>query len=95
MSAAGELFLHEGSATEDASIGKIAYPTTQKLRQWDLALLLLENFMGNLHVNDCTRFGSCCSGVEKQLTIFPARVSPDRVDTEIVSRRRLATSMRP
>jgi hypothetical protein len=46
--ATGELFLHKGPATEDASIGKIAYPATQKLRQWDLALLLLENFLRKL-----------------------------------------------
>ena len=26
LSAAGELFLHKGSATKDASIGKVAYP---------------------------------------------------------------------
>jgi hypothetical protein len=63
--ATGELFLHKGPATEDASIGKIAYPATQKLREWDLALLLLENFLGKLHINDCTRFGSCGSGLEK------------------------------
>jgi hypothetical protein len=76
LSAAGELLLHKGPATEDASIGKIAYPATQKLRQWDLALLLLENLLGALYLNDGTRFGSGCSGLEKQLTIFPARVSP-------------------
>jgi carbohydrate-selective porin OprB len=28
LPAAGELFLHKGPATEDASIGKIAYPAT-------------------------------------------------------------------
>jgi hypothetical protein len=45
LSAAGELFLHKGPATEDASIGKIAYAATQKLREWDLALLWLENIL--------------------------------------------------
>jgi hypothetical protein len=76
LSTAGELFSHKGLATEDASIGKIAETATQKFRERDLALLLMKNFLGRLHINDGSGFGSGCSGSEKQLTIFPARLFP-------------------
>src|ERR1700758_5631858 len=63
LSAAGELFSHKGSATEDTSIGEIADTGTQKLRERNLALLFLKNFLGTLHVNDCSGFGSGRSGL--------------------------------
>jgi hypothetical protein len=77
LSTAGELFSHKGLATEDAAIGKVADTATQKLRERDLALLVLENFLGPRHINHSTGFGSSRSGLEKQLPIFPARISSE------------------
>jgi hypothetical protein len=73
LSAAGELFSHKGSATEDTAIRKIPDTATQKLPEGDLPLLLVKNFLGRLHFNDCSGFGRGCSGSEKQLPIFPTR----------------------
>ena len=76
LSAAGELFSHKGLAAEDASIGEIADTATQKLRERDHTLLLMENFLCKLHINACTGFVIDRSRLEKQLAIFPAHAFP-------------------